>query len=43
MKASEASNSNEPRHDLLDVDVRRVVTEIYQAVSLRPKRFGRIY
>ena len=40
MEAGEAADPDQPRHDLLDVDVRRMVAEVDQAESLRAQRLG---
>ena len=41
MKAGEAADANQARDDLLDVDVRRVMAEIDEAMRLGPERLRR--
>ena len=41
MKTRKLARSDQPRDDLLDIDVRRVVPEIDKALGLRSQRLRR--
>ena len=41
MEAAELAEAHQPGDDLLDVDVRRVVAEVDQALRLRPELLRR--